>query len=373
MVARPRVLVLTPDFPPMRGGIQSLLHRLIRNADGLDWLVVTHDSEGAAEFDSREDLDVVRVGSARGGRLVSRLLLNQRALVEAARFRPHVVLSGHIVTAPAASLLRRTLRVPVIQYLYALEVAAKPRLAAYAVGRADATIAISRYTRELALSAGAKEDRIAIVPPGVDLPGELPDRRPDPQAPPTVVTVARLSDRYKGHDVMMRALPLIRARVPAARWVIVGDGPLRQHLEALATAEGVSEAVRFAGVISDSERDAWLGRSHVFAMPSRLPARGLAGEGFGIVYLEAGARGLPVVAGKAGGALDAVVDGRTGLLVDPQDHVALADAISGLLLDGERAERMGAAGTEHARAHAWPVVAARVEQLVRGTLATGPA
>jgi phosphatidylinositol alpha-1,6-mannosyltransferase len=250
-------------------------------------------------------------------------------------------------------------------------VAAKPALAAYAVAHADVTIAVSRYTRDLALSVGADEDRIAIVPPGVDLPAEQPNRLRRAQGPPTIVTVARLRNRYKGHDVLMRALPLIRARVPTARWVIVGDGPLRHHLEALADTQGVSEAVRFAGVISDSERDALLRRSHVFAMPSRLPAPGLAGEGFGIVYLEAGARGLPVVAGKAGGALDAVLDGRTGLLVDPQDHVAVSDAISDLLLERERAERMGEAGAANARAHAWPVVGARVEELLRDAVTAG--
>jgi glycosyltransferase involved in cell wall biosynthesis len=98
-------------------------------------------------------------------------------------------------------------------------------------------------------------------------------------------------------------------------------------------------------------------------MPSRLPPDG-GGEGFGIVYLEAGLHALPVVAGNVAGALDAVVDGETGLLVDPTDHVAVADAISSLILDPELAERLGRAGERRAREHSWPVIARRVEDLL---------
>jgi phosphatidyl-myo-inositol dimannoside synthase len=119
------------------------------------------------------------------------------------------------------------------------------------------------------------------------------------------------------------------------------------------------------GQTSDAERDAWFRRSHVFAMPARIPASG-AGEGFGIVFLEANLHGLPVVAGAAGGALDAVVNGETGILVDPADHVALADALVDLLQNPERARRLGAAGAERARRDFnWPTIAARVETLLR--------
>jgi len=98
-------------------------------------------------------------------------------------------------------------------------------------------------------------------------------------------------------------------------------------------------------------------------MPSRLASNG-GGEGFGIAYLEAGALGVPVVAGNVAGALDAVVDGVTGLLVDPTDHVAVADAITALLLDRERAEQMGRAGAERAKQFAWPRIAGQVEELI---------
>jgi phosphatidylinositol alpha-1,6-mannosyltransferase len=183
-------------------------------------------------------------------------------------------------------------------------------------------------------------------------------------ARPTVITVARLESRYKGFDVMVRAIPLIQAQVPEVEWVVVGDGPLRGEVECLAAVHGVDGAARFVGHVSDDQRDGWLRRATVFAMPSRLPAGRPGGEGFGIVFLEAGTHGLPVVAGNVGGALDAVIDQGTGLLVDPTDHVAVAGAISQLLRDPEQAAALGRAGAERAREFAWPLVAERVEQVL---------
>jgi phosphatidylinositol alpha-1,6-mannosyltransferase len=159
-------------------------------------------------------------------------------------------------------------------------------------------------------------------------------------------------------------MPLIRARVPDAHWVVVGDGPLRAQLEGLAAAHGLDGAVRFVGQVSDAERDRWLERADVFAMPSRLRSGGSGGEGFGIAYLEAAAHGLPVVAGNVAGALDSVVDRKTGLLVDPGDHIAVADAVSALLLDPGWAADLGRAGAVRARRFAWPTIAGRVEDLL---------
>jgi phosphatidylinositol alpha-1,6-mannosyltransferase len=234
-------------------------------------------------------------------------------------------------------------------------------------------VAVSRHTERLARSAGGDRARIVVIPNGVDLPERRPGGRADH---PTMVTVARLVQRYKGHDVLIRALPLIRAEVPEVEWLVVGDGPLRGSLERLAAEHGVADAVRFLGRVSDAERDAALNGAHVFAMPSRLPAGGVGGEGFGIVYLEAAAHGLPVVAGNVAGALDAVVHGQTGLLVDPTDHAAVARAVTELLLDRGRAEALGEAGAARARQFAWPVVARQVEdllfELARGGLRRQP-
>jgi phosphatidylinositol alpha-1,6-mannosyltransferase len=160
----------------------------------------------------------------------------------------------------------------------------------------------------------------------------------------------------------------VLAKVPHAQWVVIGDGSLRAGLEAMAASYGISQSVRFLGAVSDEQRNLWLRRAHLLAMPSRLPAGGFAGEGFGIVYLEAGAYGKPVVAGNVGGALDAVRDGETGLLVEPTDPLLVADAITRLLLDSELARRLGEAGRRHALAHTWPEVVGRVERVLQAQL-----
>jgi len=365
---RPRLLMLTPDFPPAPGGIQVVAHRLAAGIRGLRIEVIAPDSPGAAQFDAASGVRVHRVrggGGLRGGR---NALLNAAALKHALSFRPDVTLSAHIVTSPAAAAIRRTLHSRTVQYFHAEEIGAKPRLAAFAARHADASIAVSAYTASLIAGAGGPPERVHVIANGTDIPS---DPAPKPVDRPTILTVARIEERYKGHDMMVRALALVLAKVPDAQWVVIGDGSLRPALEQLARCYGVADSIRFLGVVPDDQRNAWLARAHVLAMPSRLPAGEFAGEGFGIVYLEAGAYGKPVVAGNVGGALDAVVDGETGLLVDPLDPLALAQAITRLLQDGELARRLGAAGQARAQIYAWPRVAERVEALLLAQLDGG--
>jgi len=361
---RPRLLILTPDFPPAPGGIQQVVHRLATGMSAFHTHVVTLDDPDAAAFDEAGELAVRRVRA--GGRRVRPLTprtarmaaLNAAGVGEALRFRPQLMLSAHIVTSPAANLCGRLLGARTCQYFYAEEIGARPRLAAFAAREADLSIAISAYTAELIAGTGARPRRLQVIPPGVDLPAD-----PAPQTPdhPTILTIARLEERYKGHDVMLRALPLVLAKVPDAHWVVIGEGSLRPGLEELAGAHGVAHAVTFLGAVSDRQRDDWLRRADLVAMPSRLPGGPLAGEGFGIAYLEAGAFGKPALGGRVGGALDAILDGETGLLVDPTDPVEVAEATTRLLVDHELASTLGRAGAVRAREYAWPAIALRVQ------------
>jgi phosphatidyl-myo-inositol dimannoside synthase len=365
---RPRLLILTPDFPPAPGGIQVVAHRLATGLEGFASSVVAPAVEGAARFDAQSGVPTLRVrggGALRGGR---NALLNAAALARAAAFRPDVTLSAHIVTSPAAAAIRRATGARTVQYFHAEEIGAKPRLAAFAANSADASIAVSAYTAGLVAATGARPGQLTVIANGTDVPS---DATPLPAECPTIVTIARIEERYKGHDTMLRALPLVLAKVPEAQWVVIGDGSLRPGLEQLAASHGVAESVRFLGAVDDRQRNLWLRRAQLLAMPSRLPAGGFAGEGFGIVYLEAGAYGKPVVAGNVGGALDAVRDGETGLLVDPLDPLALAEALTTLLLDRELAGRLGAAGRVWAQEHSWPRVVARVEAVLLEQLGDG--
>lgn len=362
----PRLLVLTPDFPPARGGIQVLLHRLVSGLAGFDTSVVTLSREGSAAFDAESGLSIRRVAADERLGAGRNIPLNLAAFDEARRFRPDLTLSAHIVTSPAAAAIRRALGVRTVQYFYAKEIGDKPRLAAFAARHADAGISISSYTSELLRTRAASPDLLRLIAPGVDLPEDV--AAPAPERP-TFLTVSRLADRYKGHDVLVRALVRVRERVPDVEWIVIGDGPLRGEIEQLARDHGVADSIRFLGSVADEQRNAWLLRTNLLAMPSRLPEGRLAGEGFGIVYLEAGAYGKPVVAGNVAGALDAVIDGETGLLVDPRDPVAVGDAITRLLLDPGLAARLGAAGALRARELSWPAMVERVESLLREQLA----
>jgi phosphatidylinositol alpha-1,6-mannosyltransferase len=363
-----RVLVLTPVFPPTLGGIQQVAHGVAVHASRARVRVLTIGQAGAEEFDAAQPFELRRTRAlARDHRLLV-LGLNLRAMQEAARFRPHVVLSVHIVTSLASVGLAHSLGIPYMQYVHADEIGVRPHLARFALRHSAAVVAVSRHAERLARDAGADWGKIYRIPPGVELPVRASGGRAER---PTLLTVARLSQRYKGHDIILRALPTIRASVPDVRWVVLGDGPLRGELEETARREGVTDLVHFAGGVSDGERDGWLDRAHVFVMPSRLPPDRAGGEGFGIAYMEASAHGLPVVAGAAGGALDAVVHGETGLLVDPTSPTAVAKAVVGLLLDPSRAQALGEAGAARARDFEWPRIARQVDDLLLAVANSG--
>jgi phosphatidylinositol alpha-1,6-mannosyltransferase len=181
---------------------------------------------------------------------------------------------------------------------------------------------------------------------------------------PVVVCVSRLVPR-KGQDVLVRALPAIRARVPGTVLLLVGGGPYRPTIERLARENDVADAVICTGSVPWEDLPAHYDAGDVFAMPCRTRGGGLDVEGLGIVFLEAAACGLPVVAGNSGGAPDAVLPGETGELVRGADVEAVGRAVAGLLEDRERAKRLGVRGREWVseRWH-WDTIAVRLRELL---------
>jgi len=238
----------------------------------------------------------------------------------------------------------------------------------------DVVTFVSRYTRGRFASAFGPEAALEHLPPGVDI-----DRfRPDPASRaelraryrlgqrPTVLCLSRLVPR-KGQDMLIRALPEIRRRVDGAALVIAGGGPYLETLHQLAVRFRVSEHVTFTGGIAAAELPAYHAMADVFAMPCRTRGAGLDVEGLGIVFLEASATGVPVIAGCSGGAPETVRHNKTGLLVDGRSGSQIVDAVTELLADPDRAAAMGAAGREWAIAQwQWDALAARLSELVRG-------
>lgn len=361
---RLKVLVLTPDFPPGRGGIQHLVARLTQSFDRSQVDVVTVDAEGEASEIAGAWTRVTRVPRLEvRGRRFGVAVANLVAVGRALRERPDVVLVAHIVNVPAARAIKRLTGAPYVLYVHCDEIVHKPSLASSGARGARRVVAVSNHTREECIRIGAPAGPITVIPPGVDFADDRAAQDDVGHARPTIVTVARLADRYKGHDVMIDAIDRVRVDVPEIRWVVVGDGPLRAELQRAVASRGLSGNVEFVGEVSDAERDRWLDRADVFAMPSRVPPEG-GGEGFGIVFAEASAHGLPVVAGAEGGALDAVLDDETGLLVDPRDASQIADALVRILTDDQLRARLGNGGREFARTLRWPLIGRAVEDVL---------
>jgi phosphatidylinositol alpha-1,6-mannosyltransferase len=181
---------------------------------------------------------------------------------------------------------------------------------------------------------------------------------------PVIVCVSRLVPR-KGQDTLVRALPEVRRAIPGTALLLVGAGPYQAELVRLAASHGVADAVVFTGGVPHAELPAHYAAGDVFAMPCRTRRRGLDVEGLGIVYLEAAATGLPVVAGDSGGAPDAVLDGQTGYVVGGRDVGAVAERLVELLRDADLRRRMGAAGRAWVeRDWRWDVIADRLRALL---------
>lgn len=373
-----RTLLVTNDFPPRAGGIQNYLQALVDRLPADEVAVYAPAWPGAAEFDAALPYAVHRHPTS--------LMLPvpdvaRRAAVLAREHRATTVWFG--AAAPLALLgpgLRRSAGVRrVVASTHGHEVGWSMLPGARQVLRrigddADAITVVSRYTRGRVAAAFGPDAPLEPLPPGVDATAFRPDpvvrarlrRRYGLGDAPVVTCVSRLVAR-KGQDQLVRALPLIRARIHGARLLLVGDGPDAARLRRLAAAQGVAEHVVFTGAVPAADLPAHHAVGDVFALPCRTRGGGLDVEGLGIVLLEASAAGLPVVAGDSGGAPETVQEGVTGHVVGGRDLAALVDALAGLLADRDRAATMGAAAREWMlRDWAFPALVERLRGFLDG-------
>ncbi|MDG4788878.1 glycosyltransferase family 4 protein [Micromonospora sp. WMMD1102] len=372
-----RTLLVTNDFPPRPGGIQSFVHGLaVRQPPG-SVVVYASTWRGADKFDADQPFDVVREPT---GVLLPTRHVARRAAELARAYDCDTVWFG--AAAPlgllAAGLRRRAGIVRAVAQTHGHEVgwAALPgaRTALRRIGDGvDVTTYLGEYTRVRLDRVLRGRTELRRLAPGVDVDVYHPDvdgaqvrARHRLGDRPVVVCVSRLVPR-KGQDALVRALPEIRRRVPGAVLLVVGGGPYRGALEKLARRVGVAADVVFTGSVPTAELPAHYAAGNVYAMPCRTRNGGLDVEGLGIVYLEASATGLPVVAGNSGGAPDAVREGETGYVVDGRDVGQLADRVAALLADPELARRIGAAGRAWVeREWRWERQAHRMTELLAG-------
>ncbi|HWH31035.1 MAG TPA: glycosyltransferase family 4 protein [Egibacteraceae bacterium] len=365
-----RTLWITNDFPPRAGGIEQFVHHLLERLPPDSVRVIASGWEGDAAHDATLPYPVTRLRRP--------LLPTPGVLAEARRairdHQPDVVVFG--AAWPLGELAGR-LGVPSLGFTHGHEAG----LARVGFGplirrvarRVDALGVISGFTRRELQRWIGPYTAVHDLPPGVDVRRFHPEvdraaaRRAFqvPDEAPLVVCVGRLVPR-KGQDVLVEAWPRVLRRHPDARLLLVGDGPLLGRLTLRVGQLGLEHRVRLAGGVDWHKLPLCHAAADLFAMPCRSRWGGLDVEGLGIVYLEAQACGVPVLAGRSGGAPEALVPGETGEVVDGTSPEAVAGAIARLLDDRAALRRMGAAGRAFVeRRYAWDAIGARLRELLQ--------
>ncbi len=349
-------LLVTNDFPPKVGGIQAYLWELWRRMDPSSFAVLTASSHpDAPAFDTEQRAQGLRIERVR-----SRVLLPTRSTARAVHRLAQQTGASLVVLDPALplGLVGRWLDRPYAVLVHGAEMTVPGRLPvsramiSSVLANARLVVCAGEYpASEARRATGSRIAPVVVVPPGVDTqrfrPFDATGRSKArkslglPERGPLVVSVSRLVPR-KGMDVLVEAVAALRLSFPELTVAIGGTGRDRPRLEGLVRRSGAP--VRLLGRVPDELLPGLVGAADVFVMACRDRWAGLEEEGFGIVFLEAAACGVPQVAGRSGGAAEAVVHGSTGLVVDdPSDPGAVAAALRRLLTDDALRLRMGEA------------------------------
>ncbi len=386
---KPGILLISELFLPTKGGTAVWFDEVYRRLGGKEIHIVTAKVPGSEEHDRDHPNTIYRLSLKRylwlkpeSLAMYAKLLWTSLriawrypiASIHAGRVLPEGLVGWIVARLVGAS--GRSL--PLLVYAHGEEITTwrqpwKFRALKFTYRRADCVIANSEFTRQELFKLGVDPLRIAKISPGVDserfrprLPtADLFERLGLSQDTPLILSVGRLS-RRKGFDQVIRALPLVMREIPRVHYAIVGIGEDAGYLKRLAEETGVADRVHCLGHVPMAELPRWYNACTVFAMPNREVDGD--NEGFGMVYLEAGACGKPSLAGIAGGTGDAVKDGVTGRRVDGRSIAEVADGLIALL---KAPEEFGRNACEIARAeYAWPKVVQKTQACLNRLLAT---
>ncbi len=360
LVVSSPVLFVTNDFGPRAGGIETFVIGLIERRPFGSTIVYTSSQVDSVEYDAmwREKYGVtvirdrakILLPTPRVARKLARIIKDQRVVVAAfGAAAPLGLLSASMKKAGVEKTVALTHGHEVWwSKVFPFNLAMR-RIAA----TVDTLTYLGDFTqRAISRSISKKSAKEMVrIAPGIDVDHFSPvdssklRKELNLEGKKVIVSVGRLVHR-KGQDHLILSLPEIVKRVPNAHLLMVGKGPYLNHLAKLVALNKLEDHVSFIGRIQYAELPQFICAGDVFAMPSRSRFGGLEVEGLGIVYLEASACGLPVVAGASGGAPDAVIEGVTGVVVDGTDNSEITDAIVSLLNDSEKAKSMGLAGRQ---------------------------
>lgn len=363
-----RSLLLTNDFLPVISGISTVFYHIWKYFPGGGMLVLTPNVKGAFEFDRAAAVKPVRIRPNREsmfgktGSMCSMFLWTAYYVL----FRNvREIHAGQVLTSgPIGYFFQTFFRIPCFLWVYSGETTSAystSRLykwvAAQMIRKCRYLITNSPATTAELINFGVSRDSIIEIIPAVDseyfLPGPKPAeyvRKYNLEDKEILVTVARLVKR-KGHDLVLKAMNLLKDR-ENLHYVIAGAGNDRERLESLVTDYGLKDKVTFAGKVEDHELPDYYRLGDVFVMPNREVYEETGSlEGFGISFIEAGACGRPVIAGRSGGAVNAVEDGVTGCLIDSENPQECADMITYLLDHPKIRAEMGRKGRERVEEH----------------------
>ena len=362
-------LLITNDFPPIVSGISTVFYQIWKRLPSDSTMVLAPKVPGCNEFDKRESFHIIRkkipTGESGKTKLVKMIFNIFYALYHIRKYNIGKLHCGQILSVgPAGLICKKLFGVKYSVYVYGSETLrfGNSRMMSWlmkkVIEEAEELVPNSEFTLHEYERWGVPREKMVTIVPGVDTvffhqEGKSrylveKHRLQDKQI---IMTVGRLDER-KGHDMVIRAMAHVIKQFPNVAYMIVGKGREEQRLKNLADNLKLQDLVVFAGFVADESLPDYYNLCDVFVLPNRETESHdqLKGdyEGFGVVFLEASACGKPVIAGKSGGSCEAVVDGTTGLMVDPRSESEIAHTIGRILVDKNFANRLGMAGRNRA-------------------------
>ncbi|MFA6215495.1 MAG: glycosyltransferase family 4 protein [Patescibacteria group bacterium] len=387
-------LLITLDFPPRFGGVASYYYNVCKNLPADKIVVLAPNQPGAEAFDRQQNFPIIRkklitnfpqvwpaslFGIFKLAASIKWLSIIRYMAKIAKTHNIEIIQVGQVLPIGTVALAyQKRKKIPYLFYAHGLDLTLpqkflrKKTLLKKIIAGASAIIANSHWTNDELVRLGADAKKITVVYPGPEItPAASSSWKADEifhryhfDGKKIILSVGRLVER-KGHDLVIKALPQIIKQLPAVMYVIIGDGPYRQTLENLVNQYQLRDYMTFLGAKKKEETAAFYQNCDVFAMPSRQLPNGDV-EGFGIVFLEANSFGKPVIGGKSGGVPEAVLDGQTGILIDPASIDEMAQAAIKILSDRSYAERLGLQGLERVTSQFdWPTQVEKIKQVLK--------
>lgn len=358
-----RSLLITYDFPPIVSGIATVFYNIWKSLPADQCLVLAPRVRGSLEFDRANGIQVVRKKYSLETDIIKKFLSAILLFVHTMRItrkeKIDLLICGQPMIIGAVGLIfRKLFNMPYHVWVYGGETIKFKdsklflKMLKCILDNADRVITNSSYTDEEYSRFGIPDEKLLKVTPGVDADQFRPDmdvrdlvKKHDLENRRVIMTVGRLVPR-KGNDTVIRSLKKVVEKIPDIRYVIIGNGPEKKRLQMLAHELHLEDHIVFAGFVSDEDLPKYYNACDLYVLPNRETDGFEAVEGFGISFIEAGACGKPVIGGRSGGTSDSVLNGETGVLIDPLDTELLADQIIQILSDRELAGSYGMKGRE---------------------------